>query len=108
MPRRASCAARIVPENPPPTIATGACRSDFIIGPILRVRRAGLARLYMVVDSGHGPPGGFREPAGHRGMDNRGTAGADQLGADLDRPRTVRRPAHAERSGMRENQAVDE
>src|SRR5437763_3198058 len=98
MPRRASCAARIVPENPPPTIATGACRSDFIIGPILRVRRTGLTCLNVVVDAGHGPARRFGEPAWNRGVDDGGAARTDQFGTDLHRPRAMRRPAHAERA----------
>src|SRR6476661_4198197 len=96
IPRRASCAARIVPENPPPMIATGT-RSDFIVRPILRVLRARLAALDVVVDSGHGLAGGLGEQARHRGMDDCGTAGAAQLRADLYCAGAMPRPSHPER-----------
>src|SRR5438093_12937867 len=89
MPRRASCAARITPENRPPAIATGTRRSDFIIGPTLRVRRTGLARLDMVVDAGHGSSARFGEPSRNDGVDEHCQARTDQLAADLDRAETV-------------------
>src|SRR5215216_3000563 len=99
MPRRASCAARIVPENPPPMIATGT-RSDFIVGPVLRIFSACLAALDMVVDPGHGLSGGLGEQAGHGGVDDCGTTRADQFRADLHRAGAVPRPGHPERSRM--------
>src|SRR5436190_1914597 len=104
MPRRASCAAMIVPEKPPPMIATGT-RSDFIVGPALRVRRARLARLDVIVDSGHGLARGFREPARHGGVHQCGATGADQLRANLHRARAMARPRHPQRTRMIAEQA---
>src|SRR6476646_7215615 len=106
MPRRASWAARIVPEAPPPTIATAVWRSDFVVRPILRVRRAGFARLDMVVDARHRLARGLREATRNDRVDDRGATRADQLGADLHRADAVPRPAHAERARMLTEQAV--
>src|SRR5438270_9080004 len=67
-PRRASCAARIVPEAPPPTIATGS-RSDFVVRPILRVSGARLAPHHMLVHAGNHLAGSLREEAGNDRVD---------------------------------------
>src|SRR5258708_4381497 len=107
MPRRASWAARMVPEKPPPTIATGACRSDFIIRPVLRIRRSSSARLNVVVNARHGLACRLGEDARHHRVYQSRAAGTDQLGADLDCAQPVSRPAHAERSRMFEEQPVD-
>src|SRR4051794_38407515 len=106
MPRRASWAARMVPDAPPPTMATAFRRSDLVVRPALRVGRARLTALDMIVDASHGPAGGLGEPAGHGGMDDRRQASADQLAADLHRSDPVARPAHAERARMRDEQAL--
>src|SRR5690349_12641657 len=98
-PLRARCAATIVPENPPPTIATGFDRSDFIVGPCVRVRCAGFALHHVVVQSDDGPTCGLREPARYNRMNDACRACADQLGADLDCSRTVACPCHPK--GMR-------
>src|SRR3954451_14323175 len=98
MPRRASWAAIMVPEKPPPTIATGTSRSDFIIGPVLRVRRAGFSRLDMLVNAVHRLARTFREPPRHSRVDNRGATSADQLCADLHRSGSVTGPAHSKRA----------
>src|SRR6185369_4610081 len=107
MPRRASWAARIVPEKPPPMIATGTRRSDFIVGPHVRVFGAGFAGLDVVVDARHRAARGLGEPARHGGMDDGRAARADQLRADLERTCPMTRPRHAERARMLEEQAVD-
>src|SRR3954447_14247772 len=90
----------MVPEKPPPTIATGTSRSDFIIGPVLRVRRAGFARLDVVVDAGHRLARALREPTRHHRVDDRRAASADQLRADPHRTAGVTCPAHPERAWM--------
>src|SRR4051794_4005544 len=98
-PRRASWSAVIVPENPPPTIATGTgpVSSDLIIGP---VGAAVLALLHIVVEPHHGPPGGLGEDARDHRVDQAGGVRADHLAADLDRADGMVRPAHAQRLGM--------
>ena len=85
MPRRASCAARIVPEKPPPTIATGI--------PVRfhsRANSPGLPRplcaSHMVIHAGDGLAGGLGEQRGDHGVDDAGEARADQLGADPTAP----------------------
>src|SRR5690348_8072294 len=90
----------IVPDAPPPTIATGTSRSDFVIRPVLRIGGIGLAALDMVVDAGHGPARRIREPPGYRRVDDRRAARPDQLCADLHRARAVAGPSHPERSWM--------
>src|SRR5437868_9060697 len=100
MPRRASWAAMMVPEKPPPTIATGTSRSDLIIWPVFRVRGAGLARLDVVVDAGHRLAARFGEPAGHCGVNEHRQPRANQLAADLHRADAVARPGHTERAWM--------
>src|SRR5256885_4331671 len=106
MPRRASWAAMIVPEKPPPTIATGACRSDFIVRPVLRVGGARFARLDVVVDASHGFSAGLGEPARHDRMDQDRAARADQLGADLDGSGAMAGPSHPKRARMVNEQTV--
>src|SRR3954452_21022562 len=103
--RFASWAARMVPENPPPIMATGTRPSDFIIGPVGRIGGTGFARLDMIVDAGDGPAGGFREPAGDDGVDHRRASGADQLRGNLRRAEPVTAPRHAERMRMLGEQA---
>src|SRR5438270_9017592 len=106
MPRRASWAARIVPDAPPPTIATVVERSDFVIRPILRVGRARLARLDMVVDAGDRPPGSLGEPARNDRVNNRRAPSADQLRADRNGAHSMACPAHPKRARMREEQSI--
>src|SRR5437763_7590251 len=96
----------MVPDAPPPTIATVVERSDFVVRPVLRVGRARLARLDMVVDAGNRPPGGLGEPAGNDRVNNGRAAGADQLRADRDGAHSMARPAHSQRTRMREEQPV--
>src|SRR3954468_7429216 len=93
----------MVPEKPPPMIATGT-RSDFIIGPALRVRGIRFPRLDVIVNAGDGLACRLGKPSRDRGMDQGGATRADQLGADLDRARTVARPAHPERTRMLDEQ----
>src|SRR5690349_3934404 len=81
-------------------IATGPSRSDFIIGPVLRVGRAGFALVHMVVHAGHGLARGLGEPAADRGMNQARATRADELGPDLDGACSVARPAHAKRPWM--------
>src|SRR3954454_11408885 len=106
MPRRASWAARMVPEAPPPTIATAARRSDLVVRPILRVSGAGFARLDMVIDASDGLARGFGEPAWHDCMDNRRASCPDQLGADLEGANAMTGPAHPKRMRVFNKQAV--
>src|SRR4051812_9674666 len=108
IPRRASWAAIMVPEKPPPIIATGTSRSDFIIGPVLRVRRARFSRLDVLVDAGDGLTAGFGEPPGHGGVNEHCQPGGNQLAADLHGADAVARPAHAERSRMMDEHSIDE
>src|SRR5687768_5900679 len=96
MPLRASWAATIVPENPPPTIATGFCRSDFIVGPFLGVARATVALLHHAVKPDDCSSGGLREPGRYSRMDDAGGAGANQLGPDPDRASAMTNPSHPE------------
>src|SRR4051812_42538031 len=104
MPRRASCAARTVPEKPPPTIATDVL--DFIIRPVLRICRVRFPSRHMVVHVADGFSGGLGEPAGHHGMNETGEPGADERGADRDRSNPVTAPAHPERARMIEEQPL--
>src|SRR5438270_3489909 len=106
MPRRASWAARIVPDAPPPTIATGA-RSDFVVRPVLRVGRARLALHHMHVHSADRSAGGLGEQAGHDGVDQARTARSNQPGADRDCANAVACPAHPERARMLQEHTVD-
>src|SRR4051812_46444302 len=108
MPRRASWAAIMVPEKPPPMIATGTRPSDFIVGPVLRIGGAGFALGHVVVHVGDGLARGLGEPARHDRMDHAGKARADQLAADLHRADAVRGPAHAERARVLDEHACDE
>src|SRR5689334_5576863 len=108
MPRRASCAAMMVPEKPPPMIATGTGRSNFIIGPVLRIGRGCLAALNMVVDARHRLSGCVREPAGDGRVNERRAAGTQELRSDLHRACAVTRPRHAKRARMLEEEPVDD
>src|SRR5438874_12627924 len=104
MPRRASCAARIVPENPPPMMAT----SDFIVGPIARVSGAGFPLRHMIVHVSNGFAGGLGEPRGNNRMDQAGRARADKASTDRDRADAMPQPAHAERTRVLKEPAVDD
>src|SRR6185369_7370998 len=105
-PRRASWAARIVPDAPPPTIATGTTRSDFVVRPGLRICSAGFALDHVIVHPLDRLARGLGEPRRNRRMDDAGGARADQLGADLDRADAVTRPAHAQRARVFKEHAV--
>src|SRR4029079_16769619 len=96
IPRRASCAARIVPDAPPPIIATVVERSDFVVRPVLRLGRARFALRHMIVHSGNRLAGGLGEQARHDGVNDARTASADQPRANRDRYDAMARPAHAE------------
>src|SRR5436305_1508436 len=99
MPRRASWAARIVPDAPPPTTAT--CPwSDFVVRPVLRVGRARLALHHMLVHAGDRLARGLREQPGHDGVHQARTARSDQPRADRDRANAVVGPGHAKRARM--------
>src|SRR4051812_37660316 len=106
IPRRASWAARMVPEKPPPTIATGTRRSDFIIRPVLRISGARSALHHMVVHVRDGLPRSLGEPAGNDGMHETGKPGAHQLRPDLQSAGAMTRPAHSERARMLEKHAI--
>src|SRR4051812_13029303 len=107
MPRRASCAATIVPEKPPPMIATGT-RSDVIIGPILRPRRPSPYLLDVMIGFGHPATRGIGPPAWNPGGDQGPQAGADQLEADPHCAPAVLRPADPQRARMLEEEAVND
>src|ERR671912_2317598 len=99
-PLRASCAATIVPEKPPPMTATGRRRSDFIVRPFVRILRARLALHHDVMKAQNGAAGGLSEPYRYNGVNDAGCARADQLGPDLHGPGTMARPAHSQRARM--------
>src|SRR3990170_2440472 len=107
-PRRASSAANIVPEKPPPTIATAVRRSDLIVGPLLGVGRARLPADHMVVQLHHRPPGGLGEPARHDRMDRAGHARRDHRPRDPHRAQSMLEPGHSERARMVVKQAPRE
>src|SRR6185295_9225133 len=104
MPRRASWTARMVPEAPPPTIATGAL--NLVVRPGLRVRRASFALIHVVVHVRDRLSGGLREEARHGGVNDTGEAGADQARTDRDGSHTMTSPAHSERARMFKKHAV--
>src|SRR4051794_3010908 len=106
MPLRASCAASIVPENPPPIIATGT-RSDFIIRPILRVRSARLSRVDVVVDPGHGLARGLGEAAGDHRMDHARETRTDQLRANFSCAGAMPCPGHSKRARVLDEQPCE-
>src|SRR3954454_21109837 len=106
MPRRASWAARMVPEKPPPMIATGTARSDFIVGPVLRIGRVRLAALDVVVNAGHRSSARLGEPARYDRMDQDRTSRADQFRGDFRGANPMLRPSHSERAWMLEEQTV--
>ena len=107
MPRCASCAARIVPDAPPPTIATVVERSDFVVRPVLRVGRARLTPRHMLVHAGNRLAGGLGENSRHDRVNKAGAARSDQPGADRDGAHSMARPAHSQRARMIEEQPVD-
>jgi hypothetical protein len=92
-------AATIVPENPPPTIATGIRRS--VIGALC------VEILDVVVNSNDGVRCGFAEYSRDSGMDQCSAAGADQLESDFHCAGSVASPAHPERPWMFEEQVID-
>jgi len=96
----------MVPEAPPPTIATAARRSDFVVRPILRVRRARLPPHHVVVHAGNRLAGGLREEPRHDRMDQAGNPGTDQPYTNIYGTDAVPPPAHAKRARMLEEQAV--
>src|SRR5688572_16709938 len=104
IPRRASCAATIVPEKPPPIMATGAGRSDVIVGPLLRLARPGLDLLDILVGLGDDAAGGVSEQAGDQRVDEGSEPCANQLGADAERAGAVRDPAQPQRARMIDEQ----
>src|SRR3954468_15165694 len=95
MPRPASWAARIVPDAPPPTIATGTRRSDFVVRPVLRICRAGSALRHVVVHVGDRLARRLREHARDDGMDEAGETGTHQPHADGKRADAMSSPAHS-------------
>src|ERR1700754_2657821 len=95
MPRRASWAARTVPDAPRPTFATAVRRSDFVVRPVLRVRRACLALSHMVIHACDHLARGLGKDAGHDGVNQASSTSADQFCPDQNRACAVRRPAHA-------------
>src|SRR4051794_10056189 len=107
MPRPASWAARIVPDAPPPTIATGTRRSDFIIRPVLRIGRISLAGLDVIVDPRDRLSGSLGEPPRHDCMNQAGGAGTKQRRPDGHGPNPMLRPTHAERTRMVDEEAAD-
>lgn len=96
MPRRANWAARIVPDAPPPTIATGTCRSDFVVRPALRIGGARFASSHVVVHVGDRLTRSLREYPWDDRMDETGKTGTNKPGADRDRPDAMVSPTHAE------------
>src|SRR6478672_12806462 len=105
IPRFASCAARIVPEAPPPTIATG-MRSDLVVRPRLRICGAGLSLVHMIVHAGNRLPGCLGEQARHYRMNDAGDARTDQLDANRNSANAMSHPAHSKRARMLREQAV--
>src|SRR5512132_2208468 len=100
MPLRARCAATMVPENPPPTIATGRCRSDVIVRPLLRVLRPHAPLLDVVAEVDNLPACRFGEPARYNRVNQACTPYSQQLEADLGRSGAMLSPRHPERSWM--------
>src|SRR4051812_5521244 len=99
-PRRASWAATIVPENPPPIMATGVRCSDIIVGPLLRLARSGADLLHVEIGLGDDAPRCVGEPAGDDAVNHCRQPGADQPEADLQRARAMLEPAQPERARM--------
>src|SRR5689334_10049997 len=108
MPRRASCAAIMVPEKPPPMIATGTARSDFIVGPVLRIGCARLAALDMVIDPGDRLARRVGEPAWNCRVNERRATGAEQLRTDFDCARAMAGPRHSEGARMFQEKPMDD
>ncbi|MDQ3246423.1 MAG: hypothetical protein M3Q52_05955 [Pseudomonadota bacterium] len=86
----------MVPENPPPTIATGAGRSDFIIRPVLWIGSARFALGHMGVEPFNGPARSLREPSWNNSVNKTGRPGTHHLGSDLSRADAVIPPTHAQ------------
>src|SRR6476646_50755 len=105
MPRRASCTARMVPEAPPPTIATGN-RSDFVVRPSLRICGAGLSLVHMVVHVRDRLAGGLGKDPWNDSVHYAGETGSDQPGADCSSADAVPSPAHPERTRMFQEHAA--
>src|SRR5205085_3572012 len=108
IPFRASWAATMVPEKPPPTMATGESPSDFVVRPVLRIGSACFALRHMVVHLGDRLSGGLGEHTGHDRMDDACTASANQSRTDCDCADPVARPAHPERTRMFQEHTVGE
>src|SRR4051812_37904470 len=104
-PRFASWAARIVPEAPPPTIATGT-RSDLVVRPVLRVLCAGFARDHVVVHAVDRLARGLGEDTRNYRMTDAGETSPYQANADCHRSKAMPRPAHPARSWMIQKQTV--
>src|SRR5215218_592481 len=107
MPRFASCAARIVPEAPPPTMATGTCRSDFVVRPCLRIHGAGFALDHVVVHPLDGLARRLREQGRHGRVDEARRPSPDELGPDLHGTDAVPRPGHSKRPRMLDEKTLD-
>src|SRR5689334_15470217 len=104
MPFRARFAATIVPEKPPPTMATGL--SDFVVRPVLRVLRARFALRHMVVHVGNRLAGGLGEHTRHHCVNDAGAARADEPRANRDSANAVSCPAHPKGAWMFQEHAV--
>src|SRR6187455_221258 len=102
--RRASWAATIVPEKPPPMMATSA--SDIIVGPLLRLARSRPDLLDVIVGFGDGASRRVREPARDEAVDHGRAAGEDQLPADLECSRAMCGPGQSQRPWMFDEQPV--
>src|SRR4051812_854577 len=90
----------MVPEAPPPTIATGTCRSDFVVRPVLRVGRAGFALCHVVVHAADRPASRLCKDPRYDSVDQTGEPRADQSHSNCDRSDAMSRPTHAERAWM--------
>src|SRR4029079_295181 len=106
IPRAASWAARIVPEAPPPTMATGTFRSDFVVRPALRVCCPRFPLDHMIMHPVDRLAGRLREPARHKRMDEAGGPCAHQGRADDHGAHPMSRPTHSQRARMIDEQAV--
>ena len=95
---RASCAARIVPEAPPPTIATVTRRSDLVVRPRLRIRRTRPPAGHVIVHVGDGLARRLGEHPRHDRMNQPRKPCADQASADHDGARPVGRPSSSRAS----------
>src|SRR5690349_4092102 len=105
-PCRANWAAKIVPDAPPPTIATFAWPLDFVVRPGLRICGASFALGHMVVHVRDGLAGCLSENARHDRMDDASKPGADQPAANCHCSDAMSCPAHPERARVFQEQAV--